>query len=481
MKPISLLLAASLFANIAFLAYFATRPAEPTASPALPPAATTTNALAAAPTASSLPASAPPPTTARDLALGRAFARYQEKLRATHATGTSDDSRWWRNRSSSSTSREAEALARRELSAALTAAFGDDLGLGGTDTSQLAFLSVAKRSALRNIIQDYDEMMAKFGAGGVQLASDKEKLKLLRAERDRDIAALLTPAELADYELRTSASAATLRSRYGDAIASEDDFKKLYALQKSFDEKFPADTLTSRVSMETMRARSDAQQQLQNEMRTAVGDERFAALRRANDPELRALDGLVTRLNLPVNTTDRVATARETYAAESQHINADATLSVTDRRAQLQALGTKAKIELTTTLGTEVADAFTPRASWVGLLQNGLAFSTTPVANSPGNLSLAGGPTQSVFPIMPAGAPGATGGSPGIRQVVNVISSASETTGSPGGGVFIGGGLSDQPISNRTMQVISVTSGDPHGTPPPATAVTPAPTPAPKP
>lgn len=481
MKPTALLLTASLVANVAFLAYVATRPTEPAATPSTVPARTASTAPSPSPGTSSLAASAPSPIESRDLALGRAFARYQEKLRTTRATGAADDSRWWRNRSSSSTSREAEVLARRELSAALTAAFGDDLGLGGADTSQLAFLSVAKRSALRNIIQDYDEMMAKFGAGGVQLASDKEKLKLLRAERDRDIAALLTPAELADYELRTSTSAATLRSRYGDAIASEDDFKKLYALQKSFDEKFPADALSGRVSMETMRARSDAQQQLQNDMRSAVGDDRYAALRRATDSELRTLDGLVTRLNLPPNTTDRVATARETYAAESQRIHADAALSVTDRRGQLQALGTKAKTELTTTLGTEVAEAFTPRASWVGLLQNGLAFSTTPVANSPGNLSLAGGPTQSVFPIMPAGAPGATGGSPGIRQVVNVISSASETTGSPGGGVFIGGGLSDQPISNRTMQVISVTSGDPHGTPPPATAVTPAPTPAPKP
>ena len=39
--------------------------------------------------------------------------------------------------------------------------------------------------------KDYDEMMAKFSTGGVQLASDKERLRLLRAERARDIAALL--------------------------------------------------------------------------------------------------------------------------------------------------------------------------------------------------------------------------------------------------------------------------------------------------
>lgn len=478
MKPTSLLLAASLVANLALIAFVATRPADPAAaSPrAAAPAANSARATSASdPAGSTSTASAT--TEARDTAVGRAFARYQQRLQAARAASSGSDARWWRTNSASARNREEELAARRELTDALIAAFGDDLGLGGADRSSLNFLSPQKRAALLSIMQDYDEMMAKFGGGGIQLASDKEKLRLLRSERDRDIAALLTPAELADYELRTSSSAATLRTRYGDAIASEDDFKKLYALQKAFDEKFPADAFTGRVTMEAMRARADAQQQLQADMRTTVGDEKFAALRRANDSELRSLDSLVTRLGLPANTTDRVATARETYAAESQRINADTSLSATDRRAQLQTLGAKAKTELAATLGNEVAEAFTPRASWVGMLQGGLAFSTTPVANSPGGLSLAGGPSQSVFPVMPAGTAGP--GTPGVRQVVNVISSTNETTGHAGGGTFILGGVA--PVE-RSMQVISfgpgatTTGPNPHGD-----TTTTAPTPTPKP
>jgi hypothetical protein len=480
MKPATLLLTASLVANIAFLAYVATRTTESGTHASTPHThpATATPSRSPAPAATTATSTPTSPNATRELALGRAFARYQEKLRAARTAGATDDSRWWRTRTSSG-SREAELINRRELTDALIAAFGDDLGLGGADSNQLAFLSPTKRAALRNITQDYDEMMAKFGAGGVLLASDKEKLKLLRTERDRDIAALLTPAELVDYELRTSPSAATLRTRYGDAIASEDEFKKLYALQKSFEEKFPADTFTGRVSMESMRARADAQLQLQNDLRAAVGDERYAALRRASDPELRTLDGLVTRLSLPANTTDRIATYRETYAAESQRINADTSLSILDRRAQLQTLGTKAKTELTTTLGTEVAEAFTPRASWVGMLQSGLAFSTSPTANSPGSLSLSGGPTQSVFPVMPAGSSASNSGTPGVRQIVNVISSTSETTGNSGS-LFLSGGPIEQPAS-RTMQVISVGNTTHSESPGNSTTVTPTPPVTPKP
>jgi hypothetical protein len=470
MKPTTLLLTASLVANLALIAFVATRPTDP--APGSPHATNSARATSA-PTTAASPTAAAPSAEARDTAIGRALTRYQQRLQAARATSAGTDARWWRTNAASARNREEELAARRELTDALIAAFGDDLGLGGADRSSLNFLSPQKRAALLSIMQDYDEMMAKFGSGGIQLSSDKEKLRLLRAERDRDIAALLTPAELADYELRTSPSAATLRTRYGDAIASEDDFKKLYVLQKAFDEKFPAEAFTGRVTMEAMRARSDAQQQLQADMRTTVGDEKFAALRRANDSELRSLDSLVTRLGLPANTTDRVATARETYAAESQRINADTALSTTDRRAQLQALGTKAKTELAATLGNEVAEAFTPRASWVGMLQGGIAFSTTPVANSAGGLSLAGGPSQSVFPVMPAGTPGP--GTPGVRQVVNVISSSSETTGS-GGGTFILGGGAPVERPAGTMQVISVSSAT-HGETPPTTTTTPAPKP----
>ena len=485
MKPTTLLLAASLVANAALLVFVETRSA-PTAPPPVQPLATPANSAAnreadavsaglraalASGDLAALQAAGLPADLARDVLLGRAFARYQQALKAARTSAAPDDGRWWRT-GAATRNREAELLARHALSDAMIAAFGDDLGLGGTDRAQLAFLPAEKRAALRRIGQDYDEMMAKFSAGGIQLASDKEKLRLLRAERDRDIAALLTPAELADYELRTSPSAAAIRARYGDAIANEADFKKLFALQKAYDEKFPAESLSGRISPETLRARSDAQKQLQADIRTAVGDDAYAALRRSADPELRALDSLATRVGLPATTTERVATARETYAAESQRINADLALTAAQRRTQLQELGTRARTELTTTLGAEVADAFAPRASWIGMLQGGLAFSTTPTANSPGGLAL-GGAQPSVYPIMPAGTPG-PGGAPGVRQIVNIVSGSSETFGgSPGpGGLYLGGGGPAYETSG-TFQVISV------GNPPPPPTPPPTPTPAP--
>ena len=469
MKPNTVLLLASLVANVALvsLLYTTTRRGADAAATAAKSsgsaAAGKTDSMRAASNDATGEAANLSPEARRDLALGRAMARYSAAMRGT--SGKSGDGKWWVRTDPSKLSREQrEQLmqARREMSDALIAATGSDY-TGGTGPSDatLAFLPEAKREQLRKILADYQEMMDQYGsAGGIQLASDREKMKLLRAERERDIAALLTPDELADYQMRTSPSAESLRSRYGAAIQSEEDFKKLYALQKAYDDKFPAEAF-GRITPDVMRARSEAAQQLQADMRAAVGDQAYAALRRASDSDLRNVDALVARLSLAPETTDRVAASRDSYATESQRIMADTATPFPQRSEQLKTLAARAKSELSSTLGTEAGEAYAQRAPWVSMLQSGIGFSTTPSANTPGALSLgaAGGPTQSVFPVMPAGAPGTN---VGARQIMNVITS-DRGPGPDAGAVFFSAGGPAQATSTQVISVSSATMTEGHG------------------
>lgn len=475
MKPVSLFLAGSLLANLALAGLYFMRdtPADTMPAVAAPDRATPARkakddalrAALASGNMAALQAAGVPADVARDLMVGRALTRAAERMRAAQSKAT-NDGRWWRNRSMSG-SREQQLIARRELADALIAAVGDDFGLAGGDATQLAFLSPEKREALRRITQDYDEMMARFGAGGPQLASDKEKLRLLRAERDRDIAALLTPGERLAYEMRTTPSAATVRSRYGDAIETEAEFAKIYALQKAFDEKHPREALSGRISPEALRARSDAERQLENDLRAAVGGDRYAELRRAADPDLRTVDSLVNRLNLPPATTNQVAATRETFSAESQRINNDATIPFPQRRAQIQELATRAKAEVTRALGGEAGEAYAQSSPWIAMLQGGTAYATTPQSGSP---PLIGG-SQSVYPVLPAGA-----GGPGARQVflsgTAAVDGASPDRANPNSNVHVMTFSTTAP-DGGTVNPTSGPSGAPQtrivpGTPPPA-------------
>ncbi len=415
MKPTTLLLLASLVANVAlFGLFYSARTRSLAAGAAVKSSANVTPAARDKSADSARVAS----DSARDAALGRAFARFAEKLRAAQAA-SAGGGKWWRNRvGNGDLSREQMAQARRELSDAMIAAFGDDLGIGG-DNGKLEFLPTEKRQKLRNILADYDELEGKYrGLGGIQLASDKKEMKLLQTERTRDIAALLSAEELAEYEMRTSATTSTIRNRYGDGIATEEDFKKIYALQKAFDDKFSPENFNGRLTPEMMTARADATQQLQADLRAAIGDDAYAALKRAADSDLRQVDALAARLNLAPDTTDRVAATRDSYAAESQRIMADTSMPFPQRREQVQALAARAKSDLAATLGAEAADAYAQRSSWVSMLQSGMGYSTTPPVTSAGGLALSGNIGQSVFPVMPAGVAGS-----GTRQTVNFVGS----------------------------------------------------------
>jgi hypothetical protein len=150
MKPTTLLLAASLVANLALIAFVATRPTDPAAaSPrtAAAPAANPARATSASdPAASTSTASAT--TEARDTAVGRALARYQQRLQAARAASSSTDARWWRTNSAPPATAKKNSPPAANSPPPSIAAFGDDLGLGGADRSSLNFLSPQKRAAL---------------------------------------------------------------------------------------------------------------------------------------------------------------------------------------------------------------------------------------------------------------------------------------------------------------------------------------------
>ena len=404
MKLPLLLLAGSLAANVALVATLTRRPAPPAATtpaptrPApTPDAAERLRAALASGQARDLEAAGLDPAAARDLLLGRRLAAVLQRPRPAGGE------RWWRTDATTAPTRD---QLRRELGLLLGETLGDDAGLAGPG---LDFLPPAKRAALRRIDQDYAELRARFGSGGIVLPSDRERLRLLAAERERDLAALLTPAEREAYDLRLSPSAAVVRARYGEGLETEEEFRRVFALQRAFDARFPAETATARNDPAGRQQFADAQRQLENEVRAALGDAAYARVRRAQDTDLRNLEGLATRLNLPADTTTRLAAAREAFATASQQVQADPNLPPDQRRTRVQALATEARTALAQTLGAEAAEAYARQSPWVTMLQGGLAFSLTPPADLPVRAQ-----GMSVFPVLPAGANAAGA----VRQAV---------------------------------------------------------------
>jgi hypothetical protein len=271
--------------------------------------------------------------------------------------------------------------AQRQLTETIRTAFGEDTPGYQGGAQRLDFLSSAKQAELRQIEQDYNDMTSEIyrEQEGVSLPSDEAKLKLLREEKERDIAAALSPQEREQYELHLSQTASAIRSTYGDAIQTEDDYKKVFALRKAFDDQYRNPQRAGTVlSPDQVRDRAEAQKQLDLQIRAVIGEDNFAATIKANDPDRKLLTSLQNRLNLPANVTDQVFAARDSYAAQTQAIHADANLTLAQQRAQITALANQAVADLTAQLGKDAASAYAQRASWIQMLKSGSAYSTNP-------------------------------------------------------------------------------------------------------
>jgi hypothetical protein len=347
------------------------------------------------------------PEDARAITIGRAYAKFNQQMRAARPASKETDEKYWRGSPFSNYNkmapeqRAAMNKAQRELGDAMRTTFGDDASFNSFGDNRMGFLSTGKRDELRRIDEDYNEMRNDIyrEQEGVPLASDRAKAKLLQEEKERDIAAALSPEEYEQYQLHASQTANNIRARYGDAIQSEADYKKIFTLQKAFDAQYPNDMfLGGPRSQEEVRARSEAQRKLNEDIHTALGEENYAAFQRANDTDYRTLTSLQNRLKLPAGTVDQVYSYRETYAAQSQQINANSDLTPQQRREQLTALANQAKNDLAAKLGQEGADAYAQRAQWLQMLKNGTAFSTNPKDAQAGG----GGLGNSVYPLRPS-------------------------------------------------------------------------------
>jgi hypothetical protein len=318
-----------------------------------------------------------PDDVARILVVGRAYSRLQTRLQAL---SNRNNGRYWTTPNYASgwakESRLEMMKAQREFDDEVRG-LGDNVLFRSAGETDLSFLPAAKRDQLRRIKQDYGEMRNESETDGVQLPSDRIKFRLLQEEQERDIVAALSPQELEQYLLRTSNTAQNVRRSYGDAIQSEDDYKRVYALQKTFDDQFsPGDR--SSVSPQTMAARQAAEAKLQADILGVIGEENFYVAQRTVDQEYKILSGVEKRLNLPAGTADQIYALRDAYSVQSRAINESPTLSQQERRAQLKSLAEKASVDLQAGLGSEGAEAYSQRAYWLNLLKNGSAFATRP-------------------------------------------------------------------------------------------------------
>ncbi|HMJ64977.1 MAG TPA: hypothetical protein VK615_06475, partial [Candidatus Binatia bacterium] len=154
-------------------------------------------------------------------------------------------------------------------------------------------------------------------------------------QRDAEMAQVLTPTELEEYQLRNSPTAASLRAQLHGFNPSEEEFRKLFQMQKTFDDQFNNGFNVTDPNQTDVQAaaRDQAQQALESEMRKALGSQRYAEYQRVQDPDYPPLRQLMERFDASPSLAGKVIDMK--LEAERQKLRLEANPNLTpDQRAQ---------------------------------------------------------------------------------------------------------------------------------------------------
>ena len=234
---------------------------------------------------------------------------------------------------------------------------------------QAGDLPAAKMSELNRINSDYDELISEVrrAAQNILLPEDREKLAFLQQEQRADIAKLLTPDELFEYDLRSSPTASSLRYQLSAFNATEDEYRAIFKVQQAFDAQYPSPEL---MTPDQRRQRGEAQAQLTSQIKAVLPPDRFADYELKTDYSYIQANALVTRLELPPTATADVVAVQKDITTRANAVRSDPALTPDQRNLQLTALGAEASGRLFTTLGDAGLAAYKQNGGyWLNQLQ----------------------------------------------------------------------------------------------------------------
>jgi hypothetical protein len=221
-----------------------------------------------------------------------------------------------------------------------------------------------KVDQIENITRDYNDLRSKLYASrkSGDMTGTMSAQAAAEQEQHAELASVLSPAELEQYEMRSSSSASKLMGALKDLDVNEAEYTALFRAQKSFDAADPA--RAGVMTADAMAQRNAAQDQLNEQARAVLPDDRFYEYLKGSDFNYaRAAQFTANYPSItPAMTYDLTRIERE-YQASTLALarSGNGGAPSTDRMAQMMAARKDYQEKLNALLGPEAATAYAQR------------------------------------------------------------------------------------------------------------------------
>jgi len=322
-----------------------------------------------------------PETQVRDIIYGLVEAVYRPKRGALRPPKKPDDGKFWERRNfwggpdaqMTKIQREQMRALQKEESDLLKSLFGEDFyqqrakDAGGEDWMEKSFGFIPKELRQKvqeinaNMNEEKQDVYAK-NQGYVDQYAQADLRKIEKKYHD-ELANILTPQQLLEWDMRNSDTANQLKSDLSAFDPNEDEFRALFQYKQAQEDLNPQsdpDSDAPPLTAEQIKANADKQKALDDELAQTVGTNRVAEYRLEQDYSYRNL----IDSGVPKESVFKLDEMKQQAQDAASKIRKDASLSTEQRDAALSAIRTETQNSINDLLGAKPAKSYSNNGGW---------------------------------------------------------------------------------------------------------------------
>jgi len=265
---------------------------------------------------------------------------------------------------------------KRELLIALLGSAPDEkpdllAGAASQMEAMFDFLPPDKRSKVFELMQDMQTRMQKAMKSGMP---DPEDLRKAMKESEDAMAAVLTPEEMLDYNLRFSMTANMMRMQLAGFEPTEQEFLDIFKKRKAYDDEFGVAGMGAlNLKGEEKQKQETAEKELKDQIKGILGDDRFKDYQRAQDYNFQAMYRVADREGLGKEAAVKVYEMKRIAEEEARKIRQDQSLTKEQRNAALQGIRAETENSIRTVFGDKGYETYQRRAGarWLNNISRG--------------------------------------------------------------------------------------------------------------
>jgi len=230
--------------------------------------------------------------------------------------------------------------------------------------SRYSFLTADQRNRLKDVERRFVRLPDDQGPeNGMMMDLGKGLNEVALQKMREEMAKFLTPKEIHEYELRTSAASAAIRLGLRGVTLSEAEFRALYDVIVPLSQELKGTgNANGRVDAETAQLKEHAKLQFTE----ILGPERFKELERSKDPGYEGLVSAAPYLGYSADAAAKVMDIRADAAKAVEVVRTDLQLTEVARAQALQEIRQKTELAVTALVGRNGLDYYLRReGKWI--------------------------------------------------------------------------------------------------------------------